>query len=371
MIQEMRLGLSEYDDNLEAGESAAPSEASLLYVEADLLGADPSSDEVPDVEASEESPGGGESLELYLREVSRWDLLTPESEQALACRTSMGDSAALEEMINRNLRLVVYWAKRYRASGLPIQDLIQEGNIGLMRAAEKFDSRRGTRFSTYASWWIRQALARAVCDRKHLIRIPVHMHQKLRIVDRELESTGALDSPGADIESAVEELGIISFKEWERTRRLQQSVTLDRQPDPDREGTIDLVDKGAVNPLREVQLRETKERITRLLMMLPARHQTVLKLRYGLDGEVERTLEWIGAHLKISRERVRQIQAEALERMAEEPGLPKHVPPATRRCAAISRLRRVEIRLAHAANRNPSRIIRRAVESSAAAGARR
>src|SRR5882724_692330 len=128
-----------------------------------------------------------ESLEQYLREISRWQLLTPEGERAIAKKTAKGDPKALEELIQRNLRLVIYWAKRYRSAGLPLQDLIQEGNIGLMRAAEKFDPRKGTRFSTYASWWIRQALARAICDKQDLIRIPVHMHQKLRRVDRMLE----------------------------------------------------------------------------------------------------------------------------------------------------------------------------------------
>ncbi|HET6372322.1 MAG TPA: sigma-70 family RNA polymerase sigma factor, partial [Candidatus Polarisedimenticolia bacterium] len=172
---------------------------------------------------------GGESLELYLREVSKWSLLSPEAERELARRTAKGDPAAIEDLVNRNLRLVVYWAKRYRASGLPIQDLIQEGNIGLMRAAEKFDPKKGTRFSTYASWWIRQALARAICDKQDLIRIPVHMHQKLRRVDRMLESSGALDTPNADVEAAVNKSGIVSFKEWESAHKVQQPMSLDRR----------------------------------------------------------------------------------------------------------------------------------------------
>jgi RNA polymerase sigma factor (sigma-70 family) len=142
------------------------------------------------------APEIGESLEQYLREVSGWELLTPQAERALAKKTSRGEKAALEELVLRNLRLVIYWAKRYRSTGLPLQDLIQEGNIGLMRAAEKFDPGKGTRFSTYASWWIRQALARAICDKQDLIRIPVHMHQKLRRVDRMLEGTrGVGDRP--------------------------------------------------------------------------------------------------------------------------------------------------------------------------------
>ena len=249
----------------------------------------------------------------------------------MALRTAKGDPAALEEMIHRNLRLVVYWAKRYRASGMPIQDLIQEGNIGLMRAAEKFDPRKGTRFSTYASWWIRQALARAVCDRQDLIRIPVHMHQKMRVIDRMLEGTGALESPDVDIEATVDELGIIPFRDWERARRLQQSVSLDRRPDQDRDGPIEVEDQKAVNPMRGVQLREIMEHVSGLLKDLPSRHQVVLKLRYGLDGEDEHTLESIGARLHISRERVRQIQTEAIERISERTRLPKSAPLVTKR----------------------------------------
>jgi len=276
----------------------------------------------------------GESLERYLREVSQWSLLSAEAERDLARRTAKGDPSALEDLINRNLRLVVYWAKRYRSSGLPIQDLIQEGNIGLMRAAEKFDPKKGTRFSTYASWWIRQALARAICDKQDLIRIPVHMHQKLRRVDKLLESKGALESPDVDVEATVDDSGIVAFREWESARKLQQPISLDRRQDPDREGPIEVEDHGAVNPMREVYLREIKDYVSQLLCDLPPRHQAVLKMRYGLDGGKEYTLEAIGSRLRISRERVRQIQTEAIERIAEMTGLPKPEPPVTRRRVA-------------------------------------
>lgn len=307
------------DVSVEEGESGAPQEEA-------------------EAETGPPQEGGGESLDRYLREVSRWGLLTAEAERNLAKRTAKGDPRALEDLINRNLRLVVYWAKRYRSSGLPIQDLIQEGNIGLMRAAEKFDPRKGTRFSTYASWWIRQALARAICDKQDLIRIPVHMHQKMRRVDRMLENSGALKSPDVDLEQTVENSGIVSFREWESARRLQQPISLDRRQDPEREGPIEVEDTAAVNPMRVVYLREIKDQIARMLEELPPRHQAVLKLRYGLDGGREHTLEAIGARLRISRERVRQIQTEAIQRIAEMSGLPKPEPPVTRR-RAIPRLR--------------------------------
>ena len=279
---------------------------------------------------------GGESLERYLREVSRWDLLTADAEKMLARRIAKGDPEALEDLVNSNLRLVIYWAKRYRSSGLPIQDLIQEGNIGLMRAAEKFDPDKGTRFSTYASWWIRQALARAICDKQDLIRIPVHMHQKMRRVERLLEGSGILNDPEGDVERTVETSGIVAFKEWESARRLQQPISLDRRPDPDRDAPIEVEDTNAVSPVQEVYLREIKQSVSNLLDKLPPRHQIVLRMRYGLDDGREYTLEAIGSRLKISRERVRQIQTEAIERVALMSGLPKPEPPVTRRRARRS-----------------------------------
>jgi RNA polymerase primary sigma factor len=271
--------------------------------------------------------GSTESLERYLRDISQWHLLSVQAEQALARLTAAGDPAAREEMVNRNLRLVIYWVKRYRASGLPIQDLIQEGNIGLIRAVEKFNPRKGTRFSTYASWWIRQALARAIDDKQDIIRIPVYIHQKMRNIDRLLDRTGGPDSCDVDIEDAVNASGIIPFKDWESTRRLRQSVSLDRRPDHDRDDPIDIADQNAVTPMHEVYLRETREHVSTLLKKLSRRHRSVLKLRYGLDGGGERTLESIGAGLRISRERVRQIQAEAIKQLAEMSPLLRAVVP--------------------------------------------
>ncbi|MGH9869552.1 MAG: sigma-70 family RNA polymerase sigma factor [Candidatus Polarisedimenticolia bacterium] len=272
--------------------------------------------EVLDPATAESVPGGAESLECYLREVSRFDLLSAPAERALAYRTTRGDPAALEEMISRNLRLVIHWAKRCRSSGMPLQDLIQEGNLGLMRAVEKFDPRRGTRFSTYASWWIRQALIHAICEKRDIIRIPFHMHQKMRIIDRMLENRGGLESD-LDIEATVDEFDLISFKDWQGARRLQHSVSLDRGAYEERDGLIEVEDRKAINPMHGVYLREVKDHVTTLLKKLSPRQRSVLTLRYGLDGETEHTLEEIGVRLHLSRERVRQIQNEAVSRMAE------------------------------------------------------
>jgi RNA polymerase primary sigma factor len=296
----------------------APSQGEISPVDDDdaSVNATPTAVESQIVEGSERDSRGEESLQRYFREVSRWRLLSIDAERSVARCAAKGEPAAREEMVHRNLRLVVYWVKRYRASGLPIQDLIQEGNIGLMRAVDRFDPRKGTRFSTYASWWIRQALARAICDKQDIIRIPVHMHQNLRIIDRMLDSTGALHSPDVDIEATVDKFDIIPFKDWATTRRLQQSVSLDRRPDRDRDDPIDIEDHKAITPMHGVYLRELKEHITALLKELPRRHQSVLRLRFGLDGQEEHTLDSIGVRLHISRERVRQIQADAIVRLA-------------------------------------------------------
>ena len=323
--------MRQHDDHFESDAlHSSPGGAALLDADAVPEDADPTVTTPPDMEAAERLPGSAESLECYLREVSRFDLLSAPAERALAHRTARGDSGALEEMISRNLRLVIYWAKRYRTSGMPIQDLIQEGNLGLMRAAEKFDPMKGTRFSTYASWWIRQALVRAICDKRDIIRIPIHMHQKMRIIERMLEN---MDAPTSDpgVETTVDELDLISFKDWERARRLQQPVSLDRGPYEERDGSLDVEDRNAINPMRGLYLREVGDHVTTLLKELTPRQRSVIKLRYGLDGKLEHTLEEIGLRLHLSRERVRQIQREAVERMAQILHLPKPRPPVTRR----------------------------------------
>jgi RNA polymerase sigma factor (sigma-70 family) len=265
----------------------------------------------------------GEGLGRYLHEVSNWSLLSAEGEQVLGRQIAEGDPSALRELVERNLRLVVYWARRYCHAGLPIQDLIQEGNIGLIRAAKKFDFRRGTRFSTYASNAIRQAIIRATFDMKGLIRIPIHMHQKMRSVDHMLEDAGALSSNSVDVQATVEEMGIISFRDWDRTRRIKRSISLEPGLNEDRDYPSEIEDVQAVTPLHGVHLREVKDLVSKVLKALPPRHQLVLKLRYGLDGEVEHTIQIIADQLRISRERVRQIQADALQRLAVKMRVPQ------------------------------------------------
>ncbi|HXI03008.1 MAG TPA: sigma-70 family RNA polymerase sigma factor [Candidatus Saccharimonadales bacterium] len=341
-MQASRMDIEDPESAMEGSDTDAGSRAS--------------SDDAP--ETPRPPAESGESLEQYLREISQWELLSPQAERNLAKKTAKGDPEALEELVLRNLRLVIYWAKRYRSAGLPLQDLIQEGNIGLMRAAEKFDPRKGTRFSTYASWWIRQALARAICDKQDLIRIPVHMHQKLRRVDRLLEGVRNRRNGGeTDIEKKIDASGIVPFREWESARRLQQPISLDRRIDPDRDGPIEVEDTDSPSPVMNIFQGEMRDYILRLLDQLPPRHRIVLRLRYGLEDGTEHTLESIGRRLSISRERVRQIQSEAIEKVSKIASEqdPSYLPLATGRKRGGSRRSAAGSLPAHARLRSASR----------------
>jgi RNA polymerase primary sigma factor len=219
-----------------------------------------------------------DALQLFLNEAGRWPLLTKEEEVELAKRIERGDHEAKERMINSNLRLVVSIAKRYQGHGLSLLDLIQEGIIGLIRAVEKFDWRKGFKFSTYATWWIRQAVQRGVANKSRTIRIPVH------IADREQRAITSLDKP----------LGV------------------------DSEGRLaDLFASEEAEPEEELTVSLEEDVLRRAVAQLPEREREVVKRRYGLNGDRDpASLEAIGRELGLTRERVRQIEASALEQLA-------------------------------------------------------
>ena len=258
-----------------------------------------------------------DALQLFLNEAGRWPLLTAAEEVELAKRIERGDREAKDRMVNSNLRLVVSIAKRYQGHGLSLLDLIQEGIIGLIRAVEKFDWRRGYKFSTYATWWIRQAVQRGVANKSRTIRIPVHIaDREAKIARAERELAVKLERAPTDAEVARH--AKIAAKHVKEVREAARAVTsLDR---PVGEGDIsfgDLVAGQTQAVDEEVEVSLAEEALQKALAELPERDRTVLVLRYGLDPGTEPTsLEEIGRRLGLTRERVRQIEGRALERLS-------------------------------------------------------
>jgi RNA polymerase primary sigma factor len=259
-----------------------------------------------------------DALQLFLNEASRYQLLTASEEVELAKRIERGDREAKDLMVNSNLRLVVSIAKKYQGHGLSLLDLIQEGIIGLIRAVEKFDWRRGYKFSTYATWWIRQAVQRGVANKSRTIRIPVHIAEReTKIARAERELSAKLERAPTDAE--VAKAAKLSLKHLKEVRQAARAVTsLDKPLGSDSEASLaDVVPGTAPGVEEEVNLSLAEETVRKALTELPEREQEVLRLRYGLDGETDPTsLEEIGRRLGLTRERVRQIELRALERLS-------------------------------------------------------
>jgi RNA polymerase primary sigma factor len=261
--------------------------------------------------------GAGDTLQLFLADVGRHKLLTAADEVTLAKRIEKGDLAAKRRMIESNLRLVVSIAKGYRGLGVPFLDLIQEGTLGLNRAVEKFDWRRGFKFSTYATWWIRQSVQRAVANHARTIRVPVHVverQQKLGRAARRLEVELGRD---ATKEELAEATGLPVQHVDEALSAAQASVSLNQSVGADEEGELgDLfADREAPDPFDEAEESLRKQGVRKALDALPERERRILELRFGFEGDPW-TLEAIGAELGLTRERVRQLEAQALQRLA-------------------------------------------------------
>jgi RNA polymerase primary sigma factor len=259
-----------------------------------------------------------DALQLFLNEAGRWPLLTAEEEVELAKLIERGNKEAKDRMINSNLRLVVSIAKRYQGHGLSLLDLIQEGIIGLIRAVEKFDWRRGFKFSTYATWWIRQAVQRGVANKSRTIRIPVHIAEReQRIARAERELSTRLGR--APTEEEIAKRARLPVKQLREVRQAARAVTsLDRPIGDENEGAFgDLFASEQAPPEEEIGVSLEQDVLRRAVAALPEREQAVLKLRYGLNGDRDpASLEAIGRQLGITRERVRQIEANALEHLA-------------------------------------------------------
>ncbi|MGB8005021.1 MAG: sigma-70 family RNA polymerase sigma factor [Gaiellaceae bacterium] len=260
-----------------------------------------------------------DALQLFLNEAGRYKLLTAPEEVELAKRIESGDKEAKDLMINSNLRLVVSIAKKYQGHGISLLDLIQEGIIGLIRAVEKFDWRRGYKFSTYATWWIRQAVQRGVANKSRTIRIPVHIVEREQKISRaERELLGKLERDPTDEE--VAERSKLSLKHVKEVRAAARAVTsLDKPIGADGDSNFgDLIAGEDAEPSEEVHVSLAENTVRDAVETLPDREREVVKLRYGMDGDPDpKSLEEIGRQLGLTRERVRQIEARALERLAE------------------------------------------------------
>jgi RNA polymerase primary sigma factor len=262
-----------------------------------------------------------DSLRLYLRSIGRVQLLTAEREVQLARRIERGDLEAKQEMVEANLRLVVSIAKGYLGRGLSFLDLIQEGSLGLIRAVEKFDYRRGYKFSTYATWWIRQAVTRAIADKGRTIRIPVHMVEKLNKVvhvERQLvQELGREPSP----EEIATELECTPREVRDILRMAQQPVSLEKPVGEEDESELgDFVeDEAAVSPFEQASDSLRREHVRRALEALPTREREVIEMRFGLTGKRPCTLEEVGQAFKVTRERIRQIENHTLKKLESLP----------------------------------------------------
>src|SRR5712691_5959803 len=279
--------------------------------------------EVVAVEAEEERPVeeprevSTDALQLFLKDIGKVDLLTAAQEVELAKRIERGDHCAKQEMVEANLRLVVSIAKKYRNQGLPFLDLIQEGTIGLVRAAEKFDYRKGFKFSTYATWWIRQAVARALADKARTIRMPVHVVEKLnKIVRSERKLRAELGREPTSLEIGLD-VDLLAEEVEQIRRSAQTPVSLEKPVGDEEESEFGhfLTDETSPLPDEAADVTLRKEALQRILCTLSHRERRVLELRYGLDGQHPRTLDEVGRTFDVTRERIRQIENQSLKKL--------------------------------------------------------
>jgi len=258
-----------------------------------------------------------DSLQLFLKDIGKVRLLTAQEEVDLAKRIERGDLDAKQKMVESNLRLVVSIAKNYRNQGLPFLDLIQEGTLGLVRAAEKFDYRKGFKFSTYATWWIRQAIARALADKARTIRIPVHVVEKLNKIGRAerklVTELGREPTP----EEIADVTGIDPEEVDSIKRSAQAPVSLEKPVGDEEESEFGqfIADERAESPYERAAEVLTKEHLREALENLSYRERRVLELRYGLGGEHPRTLDEVGRTFNVTRERIRQIENQSLKKL--------------------------------------------------------
>ena len=303
-------------DDMDATDDTTTTAAAPDYVLDEI---DAELDEEADLDLTAEAPLTTDSLQQFLNEAGRYPLLTAAEEVELAKRIERGDMVAKERMITSNLRLVVSIARRYQTQGITLGDLIQEGVIGLIRATEKFDWRRGFKFSTYATWWIRQAVQRGVANKARTIRIPVHVverEQKVARTERELiAKTGQV--PTEEEIATHAKLPLQQVREVREAARAVASTDAPIGSDGD-SSFGELFAAGGPTTEDEVDAVFRGDAVRRAVSKLPERQRDVISLRFGLVGDGPNSLEQVGKQLGITRERVRQIEAEALRRLSED-----------------------------------------------------
>ena len=291
-----------------------------IIKEAGIVDAEPNSNLAQDEDLDISVPEGisiDDPVRMYLKEIGKVPLLTAEEEIELAKRMEEGDEEAKHRLSEANLRLVVSIAKRYVGRGMLFLDLIQEGNLGLIKAVDKFDYRKGYKFSTYATWWIRQAITRAIADQARTIRIPVHMvetiNKLIRVSRQLLQEFGREPMP----EEIAEEMGISEEKVREIIKIAQEPVSLETPIGEEEDSHLGdfLPDDEAPAPADAAAFTLLKEQLMSVLSTLTPREEMVLKLRFGLEDGRQRTLEEVGKEFKVTRERIRQIEAKALRKL--------------------------------------------------------
>jgi RNA polymerase primary sigma factor len=299
-----------------------------LLLALEEAGVDVVEDETPDAGIDDEVAGSGErsavsddlssfdTVRQYLREIARVPLLTAAQEVALARRIERHDMQAKRQLIEANLRLVVSIAKRYVRTSMPLLDLIQEGNLGLIRATEKFDYHKGYRFSTYATWWIRQAVMRATANQGRTVRTPVHVVEQMNRLARRQRPLQARLSREPTPEELAAAMGVTPDRVREILQVGQEPVSLEQPIGDDEASLCDLIeDDGGPTPLEAVGDILRREEIRRVLADLSHRERRVIELRFGLDDDRPRTLEEVGREFGVSRERIRQVEAKTLAKL--------------------------------------------------------
>ena len=282
----------------------------------------PEVDENEDIDKllADEGVAVDDPVRMYLKEIGKIPLLDPDREAYLAEKIAEGDEAAKNELVEANLRLVVSIAKKYVGKGMYFLDLIQEGNLGLIKAVEKFDHTKGYKFSTYATWWIRQAITRAIADQARTIRIPVHMVETIHRVSR--TSRQLLQEFGREptIDEIAEKLGMSADKVREIMKAAQDPVSLETpigEEDDSHLGDF-IPDDSSPTPAEAVSYQLLREQLNKVLHTLTPREEMVIKLRFGLEDGRTRTLEEVGREFNITRERIRQIEAKALRKLRHQ-----------------------------------------------------